>query len=158
MDDSHSTAGTMKVFHVDGAGARPDGTGSGFAWVRIGTDKQRIKRIDGLTNNQSEYRALLAVLQYVAEGSHVRVCSDSMLLVQQFAGTWAVNNPELEKLLSNARELIDAKGLHVEVRWVPRGQNEAGKLLEKRRRAASDYYADSQISSKQNRQEDSDER
>jgi ribonuclease HI len=131
MDDSAGKRTALKSFHIDGAGQRPDGSGSGFAWVRLGTDKQRVKRIDGLSNNQSEYRALLAVLRYVAEGSNVRICTDSMLVAEQFAGRWAVNNPELAKLLSTARELIEDKSLRVEVQWIPRQQNEAGRLLEK---------------------------
>jgi|ERR1019366_3905761 ribonuclease HI len=135
MDASHSTTGTLKVFHVDGAGARPDGTGSGFAWVRIGTEKQRVKRVDGLTNNEAEYRALLAVLKYLAEGSRARIFTDSQLVCEQFNGRWAVNDPKLIDLLSRARDLIENKSLHVEVAWIPRGQNEAGKLLERKGRA-----------------------
>jgi len=32
-----------KLFHIDGAGARPDGTGSGFAWVRLDRDEERVR-------------------------------------------------------------------------------------------------------------------
>jgi ribonuclease HI len=129
MHDLHSKA-TLKVFHVDGAGQRPDGTGSGFAWVRLGTEKQWIRRIDGWTNNQAEYRALISVLKYLADGSRARIYSDSQLVCQQFAGRWKVNDPKLNTLLSTARDLIESKSLEVEVRWIPREQNEAGKLLE----------------------------
>jgi hypothetical protein len=31
-----------KTFYIDGAGAKPDGTGSGFGWVRADTDETRV--------------------------------------------------------------------------------------------------------------------
>jgi ribonuclease HI len=134
MDDPHSATGTVKLFHIDGAGARPDGTGSGFAWVRIGTDKQHIKRVDGLTNNAAEYRALLAVLKYLAEDSRAKIYTDSQVVCQQFNNRWAVNDPKLIQLLARAREFIEFKSLDIEVNWIPREQNVAGKLLERKGR------------------------
>jgi ribonuclease HI len=133
MNHTQTTARPLKVFHVDGAGARPDGTGSGFAWVRIGTEKQWIKRVDGLTNNAAEYRALLSVLSYLAEGSQARIYTDSQLVCQQFNRKWAVNDPKLIGLLSMVRELIERKSLEIELQWIPREQNAAGKLLEKQK-------------------------
>src|ERR1039458_6284472 len=103
MNDSHNTTATLKIFHIDGAGARPDGTGSGFAWARIGTEKQSIKRVEGLTNNEAEYRALLAVLKYLAEGSRARIFTDSQLVCQQFNGNWAVNDDKLATLLADRK-------------------------------------------------------
>jgi ribonuclease HI len=122
----------VKVFHIDGAGARPDGAGSGFAWVRLGTDRQYVRWVDGLTNNAAEYRGLISVLEYLAEGSRARIYTDSQVVCQQFNGKWAVNDQKLISLLSVARELIEEKCLHVDVKWLPREQNLAGKLLERK--------------------------
>jgi ribonuclease HI len=135
MDDSHNTTSTLKIFHIDGAGSRPGGTGSGFAWVRIGTAKQRIKRVDGWTNNESEYWALVSVLKYLAGGSRAKIYTDSQLVCQQFNGRWAVNDSKLMSLLSVARELIQDKSLDIEVKWIPRELNSAGKLLERKGRS-----------------------
>jgi ribonuclease HI len=121
----------VKTFHIDGAGARPDGTGSGFGWVRLGTNKQRIKRVDGLTNNQAEYRGLISVLEFLAVGSCALIRTDSQLLCEQFNRRWAVNDPHLARLLSDARELIREKKIDVEVRWISREENVAGKLLDR---------------------------
>jgi ribonuclease HI len=121
----------IKVFHIDGAGARPDGTGSGFGWVRLGTDKQRVRWVDGLTNNQAEYRGLISVLEYLAVGSCALIRTDSQLLCEQFNHRWAVNDPQLLGLLSDARDLIGEKELDIEVRWIPREENVAGKLLDR---------------------------
>jgi ribonuclease HI len=123
----------LKLFHIDGAGARPDGSGSGFAWVRLGTQAQRVYQEDELTNNAAEYRALLSVLKYLAEGSRARVFTDSQLVCEQFHGRWSVNDPKLIDLRSKARDLIQKKLLDVDVRWIPRRENLAGKLLEKRK-------------------------
>jgi ribonuclease HI len=121
----------LKRFHIDGAGARPNGSGSGYAWIRLGTEIQRIKRVDGLTNNQAEYRALLAVLGYVARESHLVISTDSQLVCEQFCGRYAVRDPKLKALLSQARQIITEKDLTVEVKWISREQNFAGRLLER---------------------------
>ena len=41
--------------YTDGAGKRPDGNGSGFAWVREDTRERHVERIPGLSNNEAEY-------------------------------------------------------------------------------------------------------
>jgi ribonuclease HI len=120
----------MKQFHIDGSGSRPDGTGSGFAWVRIGTEEQRVYRVDGLTNNQAEYRALLSVLKHLNYGNEARIFTDSQLVCQQFNRRWSINDPKLIRLLDRAEELIEDKQLEIDVQWIPREQNVAGKLLE----------------------------
>jgi ribonuclease HI len=123
-----------KEFHIDGTGARPDGSGSGFAWVRIGMDKQPLYWEDGLTCNIAEYKALIAVLRYVSHGSNLLIRTDSQLVCEQFNGRWAVRDPKLCELLKEASDLIAEKELDVEVKWIPRDQNLAGKLLERSRR------------------------
>jgi ribonuclease HI len=97
----------------------------------LGTDKQRVKRVDGLTNNQAEYWGLIAVLQYLAEGSCAVIRTDSQLLCEQFNSRWAVNDAQLLALLSDARKLIREKKLDIDVRWIPREENVAGKLLDR---------------------------
>lgn len=121
----------IKEFHIDGSGARPDGTGSGFGWVRIGTDKQRLYWEDGLTNNVAEYKGLIAVLRYVSHGSNVLIRTDSQLVCEQFNGRWAVRDPLLREMLKQSRNVIEEKELHVDITWIPREQNLAGKLLER---------------------------
>lgn len=121
----------MKVFHIDGAGMRPDGSGSGFAWVRIGTEEQRVYRVDGLTNNVAEYRALISVLKHLNHGNEARIFTDSQLVCQQFNHCWSINDPKLIRLLDRTEELIEDKDLEIDVKWIRREENVAGKLLEK---------------------------
>lgn len=120
-----------KLFHIDGAGERPDGTGSGFAWVWLDRDEERVRWMDGLTNNQAEYRGLIAVLKYLLPGSSACIYTDSQLVCEQFNGRWAVRDPALSALLQKARDLIEDKELEILLRWIPRGENLAGKLLDR---------------------------
>jgi ribonuclease HI len=86
------------VIHCDGAGSRPDGKGSGFAWIQSRTGERHIERVDGLTNNQAEYRALISVLTTIPDGSVAQVLTDSQLMWSQVIGNYRVRDPELCQL------------------------------------------------------------
>lgn len=119
----------VQVF-IDGAGKSSlDGKGSGYAWLRPDTGERSLKKQDGLTNNQAEYRALLAALEALPPNTKAQILSDSQLLVCQFQGLWAVRDPKLAELLESARTLVRRKKLEVEVKWIPRKQNPAGRLI-----------------------------
>ena len=70
------TSDPVKVY-TDGAGMRPDGKGSGFAWIIPATGEKKIIREDGLTNNQAEYRAILSAVENVADNISVQIITDS---------------------------------------------------------------------------------
>jgi ribonuclease HI len=125
---SQASATPVKMF-FDGAGCRPNGEGSGFAWLRPDTNERRVERVKGLTNNQAEYKAFLAALQHVPEGSTVEMFSDSQLICSQFAGQYRVKDYALQDLFSEVLALILSKRLRVTLQWVPCAQNLAGKLL-----------------------------
>lgn len=125
---SQASAKPVRMF-FDGAGCRPNGEGSGFAWLCPDTNQREIVRVKGLTNNQAEYKAFLAALQHVPEGSTVEMFSDSQLICCQFAGEYRVKDYALQELLSEVLALILNKRLKVTLQWVPRTQNLAGKLL-----------------------------
>ena len=113
----------------DGAGCRPNGDGSGFAWLCPDTGQRHVERIKGLTNNQAEYRAFFAALESVPQGSAVEMFSDSQLICSQFAGDYRVKDAALQELLTEILALILRKQLKVKLQWVPRSRNLAGKLL-----------------------------
>jgi hypothetical protein len=52
--DSRQDADNSIVIHCDGAGSRPDGKGSGFAWIQPHTGEKHVEHVDGLTNNQPD--------------------------------------------------------------------------------------------------------
>jgi len=113
----------------DGAGCRPDGDGSGFAWICPDTGERHIERVKGLTNNQAEYKAFLAALQHAPDASSVEMFSDSQLICAQFSGQFRVKDDVLQELLFEVLALIQNKRLKVALQWVPRNRNLAGKLL-----------------------------
>src|SRR5687767_10807340 len=73
---------------------------------------------DGLmTNNQAEYRTLIAALQHLrdllgdrASSEFVRIEGDSQLVLFQLNGSWKVRNKQLKVLHTQARELVDEFG------------------------------------------------
>jgi ribonuclease HI len=125
------TPARTKRFYIDGAGADPNGLNSGYAFVYVGRDIQRVRRNDGMTNNQAEYSGLIAVLKYVAAESEVLIFTDSELVCKQFCGQYAVRDRKLKELLETARQLVKEKELYVEVHWILREANLAGRLLDR---------------------------
>src|SRR6478752_2526898 len=99
----------------DGAGCRPDGEGSGLAWLCPDTGLRHVERVMGLTNNQAEYKAFLAALQNVPDGSAVEMFSDSQLICSQFVGDYRVKDYALQGLLAEVRALILNKRLKVKL-------------------------------------------
>jgi ribonuclease HI len=72
------------------------------------------------TNNQAEYQALIAglegLLSWARKGKldlqsvAVELRGDSQLVLNQLSGEWRVKDPELRRLHSRARRLIDQFG------------------------------------------------
>ncbi len=85
------------------------------------------------TNNQAEYSALIAALEFAHAGQidRLQVYADSELLVNQINGTYKVKNPELKLLHHRACRLI--AGLRsFSIQQIPRDQNrEADRLANK---------------------------
>ena len=73
------------------------------------------------TNNVAEYRGLLAALEWARahDRRHLRVRSDSQLLVQQMLGNYKVKHPGLQPLHARARLLAHEIG-RVAFEHVPR--------------------------------------
>jgi ribonuclease HI len=124
-----TTHGDAIVVHCDGAGCGPNDKGSGIAWIQPTTRQQHVERIDGLTNNQAEYMAFISALTAIPNESVAHVYTDSQLMWSHFIGKYRVHNPELVDLLSQVRTLIKEKNLTIDLQWVRREKNLAGKLL-----------------------------
>ena len=118
----------IRIF-TDGSGQRPDGKSSGFAWVREDTKEKYIERVDGLTNNAAEYRAVISALQKLRPNSGAEILTDSLLVVSQLRGEFRILDPKLAKLASEVRTITERKKLNLKLTWIPRAENLAGKLL-----------------------------
>lgn len=118
-----------RTFYVDGSGMSPDGSGSGYAWIAEDGSKYGIKRRDGLTNNQAEYKALILLLKHLRPGSRVLVRSDSKLVVEQVQRKCECRDPKLFQLLARVRFIVGERDIELRVEWIPRSQNKADHLL-----------------------------
>ena len=118
----------VRIF-ADGSGCRPDGKGSGFAWVREDTGERKITRKDSLTNNQAEYHAILSALESLGPGVKAEILTDSENTCFQLKGERRVRDPHLAALNDQINDLKTKKLLNVTFTWIPRRDNKAGKLI-----------------------------
>ena len=91
------------------------------------------RRIGRTTNNQAEYRAIIAALEEAIRlgTKQVDIVLDSQLAVRQVSGQYRVKNPALKPLHQRVKQLqSQLSGFNI--RYVPRQQNkEADKLANK---------------------------
>lgn len=87
------------------------------------------------TNNQAEYRALLAALEKARRlgAAEVTIRSDSQLLVRQLSGEYRVRDAKLRPLHERARALAGRFG-SFRLEHIPREQNRAADRLANRAR------------------------
>ena len=116
----------MKIsIYVDGAG----GSNSGFGYFVKETGESFYEKKPGITNNQAEYMAIIAALKkFVETNDEVTIFSDSKNTVSQLNHDFAINNEQLKELAREAWPII-AKYTDLKIKWVPRNENLAGKML-----------------------------
>lgn len=129
MKTHDKTSKEIVLIFTDGAGSRPDGKGSGFAWLRTDTGEKKVTREDGLTNNQAEYRAILSALESLSKETHAEIRSDSENTCCQLDGRRRVLDPKLADIFGRILTLIATNKLTVSFVWIPRRENLAGKLI-----------------------------
>jgi len=130
FDDGPAAAGkhtTVLELYVDGAArGNPGPSGIGIC-IRRGTEwiAREGFYIGTGTNNQAEYRALIAGLllakPLLKSREKLRLVSDSQLVVRQLLGMYRVKDPALKLLYEQVCVLLE--GLEFTVCHVPREQN-----------------------------------
>ncbi len=118
--------------YVDGASrGNPGPAGIGVVISSEGREVRRFKQFIGhATNNEAEYRALLAALKLAREmgARSVVVKSDSELLVKQLRGEYKVRKKSLALLYDKAlRELGNFE--EFEIRHISREENKTADRL-----------------------------
>ena len=114
----------MNIF-VDGAG----GEKSGFGFFIKETGESFYEEQPGLTNNQAEYLAIIETLKkFQGSTDKIIIFSDSRNTVNQLNHEFAINNVQLRAFAQEAWLLIP-KIPHLEIKWIPRKENLAGKML-----------------------------
>ena len=115
---------TVSVY-VDGAG----GEKPGFGFFIKETGESFYEERSGLTNNQAEYLAIITALKKFQNSSkQIVIFSDSKNTVNQLNHEFAINNEQLRTLAQEAWLLIP-KISDIQIKWIPRKENLAGKML-----------------------------
>ncbi len=121
-----------------GSRGNPGAAYGSFRLQRAAAPPQPIRRLDfgHGTNNEAEYRALLAGLQELAkhltrEGLRpadveVEVRGDSRLVLEQLRGAWRVRNSRLAGLHRQAAELLEP---YAQVRLVHQDRSRSVRVL-----------------------------
>jgi len=88
------------------------------------------RRLGTTTNNQAEYRAIVAALEKALTlgARHVVVKSDSELVVKQINGLYKIKNAALRPLYVEAVRLIGSLD-SFSISYIPRSQNAAADAL-----------------------------
>ncbi len=111
--------------YVDGSGPPK----CRFGYVISETGESECKSREGITANEAEYLAILAALERFAEsGESVTLYSDSQLVVRQLNREYAINSDSLRCLARRAWPLM-ARMPNLQIKWIPRGENLAGRML-----------------------------
>jgi probable phosphoglycerate mutase len=119
--------------HCDG-GSRGNPGPSGYGAVIEDAHGHVVARLSQFlgrqTNNYAEYSGLLAVLQWAIENraAHLRVVSDSELMVKQMKGQYKVSSPGLRPLWEEAKRRA-ARLDRFEMRHTLRGGNQEADRL-----------------------------
>lgn len=91
--------------------------------------KKAIK-LGSVTNNVAEYRGVILALETALDNdiTHLKIYSDSRLIVEQIKGLYKSRHPDLKPLLRRVRELGE-KFERVEIEWIPREDNRDADAL-----------------------------
>jgi len=82
-----------------------------------------------MTNNQAEYHALIEGLKAIKEWKpdRIEIYIDSKLVVEQIKGQYRTKEPDLQRLLAEAKGLL--AGLDYEIKHVGREENRGADHL-----------------------------
>ena len=111
--------------YVDGAG----GEKSGYGFFIKETGESFYENKSGLTNNQAEYHAIIAALKKFQDSTDkITIFSDSKNTVNQLNHEFAINNEQL-RIFAQEAWLLIPKISKLKIKWIPRKENLAGKML-----------------------------
>ena len=140
---AREAGGARLVVRTDGAARGNPGPSAAGVVVEDARGRALVKKgiiLGRGTNNEAEYRALIAALEEAKAlgGREVEARADSELVVKQVTGRYRVKAANLKPLHAKVRELL-ASFERYDVRHVPREENaEADRLANAALDACSD--------------------
>lgn len=121
----------MLLIQADGASKGNPGPASYGAVILLPDGEIYREVYDSIgvaTNNQAEYRAILAALEVAGELAQdnpnyrrLHIQMDSKLVIEQLSGRWKIKNSELQSLAIQAQRLLSSFDATFE--WIPRERN-----------------------------------
>jgi len=122
----------MQIYFDGGCAPNPGKMSSCIVIVRPGEKAQAfsMKDLGQGTNNVAEWSALIWAVVW-AQDNGIEKCTfigDSLLVINQAAGTWKIKNQLLANLFKQFKQV--SQGLDFELRHVLRDSNLAGIYLE----------------------------
>lgn len=128
QDTRHKSEGSHWITAYTDGGSRGNPGPAGYGVVLQKSDGATVAELSEFlgiqTNNVAEYSALLGALDYALthDHGHLRVVSDSELMVKQIRGQYSVKSPDLRPLYEEAKRRI-ARLDGFEIQHVLRGKN-----------------------------------
>jgi len=120
------------IVRTDG-GSNPNPGPAGIAFVIEENGKLKCAHCEYIgvaTNNEAEYMAILMALEYLKDhfpGKHIRIISDSQLVINQMKGEYKV---KADNLLSIKKEIDKlSKKMRLEFEWNERKENKIADRL-----------------------------
>ena len=121
----HMTQNETVTVYVDGRG----GDSSGYGYYAPDTGESDFVSKPGLTNMEAEYAAILHALEkYANTDKSIVLYSDSQTVVRQINHEYSIKKDTLRDMARNVW-LVMKKYPSVDIQWVRRGENPAGKML-----------------------------
>ncbi len=127
----------IKIFSDGGARGNPGPAGIGAIISNEQENKKISQYIGEATNNQAEYKAVIAALSWIKENieadqTEIECLLDSELIVEQLNQRYKIKNEGLKPLFWQVRDLVVALGGNVTFKYIPREKNkEADRLVNK---------------------------
>ncbi|HEX4021986.1 MAG TPA: ribonuclease HI family protein [Acidobacteriaceae bacterium] len=128
QDTRHKSESSHWITAYTDGGSRGNPGPAGYGVVLQTSDGATVAELSEFlgiqTNNVAEYSALLGALDYALahDHNHLRVVSDSELMVKQIRGQYSVKSPDLRPLYEEAKRRI-ARLDGFEIQHVLRGKN-----------------------------------
>jgi len=118
----------MKEIYCDGSGYNDKESKACIFIDKYVPEVIKISIPEEKTNNYMEYYALKYAIEKVAEDGDT-IYTDSSVVYNQLFNGWKINYEHLRQLNREILELLKTK--KVNIIWIRREENKAGKILEK---------------------------
>lgn len=127
----------LKIFTDGGSKGNPGPAAIGVVMYKNDVECVALRRDIGVaTNNDAEYQALLAALQYVVDHEDIlngvttiECRADSQLMVSQVRGLWKVKEARIAQYIAHLRNIEGAISIPISYHYIPREQNSTADAL-----------------------------